>query len=280
MPAGGKERLACAEARLAAARSGSAGFPASITRVLVVAYAVVLGALVGVLVPRPAYRLSVDLDEPVRTGCGECGTAFPAGLSGWVTVTACPSCRARLGPRTWLTAPAGALLFGVLAWALWPSPILPAVLLLAGLSLLLVPIDIAVLRLPDPLVAVGFAGSALVVVAASVLTGQYGALQRAVLAAAAMAGGYLLLALLPGARLGLGDVKVAGVLGLVLGWLGWGYVLLGALLPHLLNGPVVLALLLSGRVKRDTSLPLGPALLAGALLAVVVIAGWRRLLLH
>jgi leader peptidase (prepilin peptidase) / N-methyltransferase len=249
--------------------------------VLVVAYAVVLGALVGALVPRPAHRLSVDLDEPVRTGCGECGTPFPAGLSGWVPLPArCPGCRARLGPSVWLTVLAGALSFGVLTWALWPSPILPAVLLLAGLSLLLVPIDIAVLRLPDPLVAVGFAGSALVVVAASVLTGQYGVLLRAVLAALAMAGGYLLLALLPGARLGLGDVKVAGVLGLVLGWLGWGYVLLGALLPHLLNGPVLLALLLSGRVKRDTAVPLGPALLAGALLAVVVIAGWRRLLLH
>jgi leader peptidase (prepilin peptidase)/N-methyltransferase len=57
-------------------------------------------------------------------------------------------------------------------------------------------------------------------------------------------------------------------------------VLLGALLPHLLNGPAVLALLLSGRVKRDSTIPLGPALLAGGLLAVVVIAGWRRLLLR
>jgi leader peptidase (prepilin peptidase) / N-methyltransferase len=249
--------------------------------VLVVAYAVVLGALAGVLAPRPAYRLSVDIDEPARTACGRCGTAFPAGLPGWVPLPArCPSCRARLGPPTWVTALAGALSFGALTWSLWPSPILPAGLLLAGLSLLLVPIDLAVLRLPDPLVAVGFTGSALVVVLASVLTGQYGALLRAVLAGAVMAGGYLLLALLPGARLGLGDVKVAGVLGLVLGWLGWGYVLLGALLPHLLNGPVVLALLLSRRVKRDSGVPLGPALLAGALLAVVVSAGWRRLLLH
>jgi leader peptidase (prepilin peptidase)/N-methyltransferase len=246
--------------------------------VLVVVPAVVLGALVGVLVPRPAYRLSVDVDEAARTACGECGTPFPAGLPGWVPLPAhCPACRARLGPRTWLAVLTGALSFGALTWALWPSPILPAALLLAGLSLLLVPIDIAVLRLPDPLVAVGFAGSALVVVAASAATGQYGALLRSVLAALAMAGGYLLLAVLPGGRLGLGDVKLAGVLGLVLGWLGWGYVLLGALLPHLLNGPVVLALLLSGRVKRNTGVPLGPALLAGALLAVVVVAGWRRL---
>jgi leader peptidase (prepilin peptidase) / N-methyltransferase len=249
--------------------------------VLVVAYAVGLGVLVGVLAPRPAYRLSVDIDEPARGGCGPCGTAFPAGLPGWVPLPArCPSCRARLGPRTWVSGLAGALSFGALTWALWPSPILPAALLLAGLSLLLVPIDFAVLRLPDRLVAIGFAGSALVVVTASVLTGQYGPLLRAVLAAAAMAGGYLLLALLPGARLGLGDVKVAGVLGLVLGWLGWGYVLLGAVLPHLLNGPVLLVLLLSGRVKRDSAVPLGPALLAGGLLAIVVIAGWRRLLLH
>ena len=104
---------------------------------------------------------------------------------------------------------------------------------------------------------------------ASLLTGQLHPLVRAGLGGLAMAGGYLVLALLPGADLGLGDVKLAGLLGLLLGWLGWPAVLLGALLPHLLNGPVAVVLLVSRRVRRDTALPLGPALLAGAWLAVL-----------
>ena len=100
-------------------------------------------------------------------------------------------------------------------------------------------------------------------------------LLRALAAALALSGGYLVLALLPGANLGMGDVKLCALLGLLLGWLGWDAVLLGALLPHLINGPVALALLLARRAGRKTELPLGPALLAGALLAVVVHAVLR-----
>jgi len=240
---------------------------------LAAACAALLGALVGALVPRPAYRLSVPYGEPPRSACGHC--ELP--LTGWYALSGrCSRCGNRLGPSRWLAVPTGAVAFGALTWVLWPSPILAAALLVAAIGLLLVPIDLAVLRLPDPLVAIAFAGSAAVLVAVAVATGDYAALLRALLAAVAMAGGYLLLALVPGGHLGLGDVKLAGVLGLVLGWFGWGYVLLGAVLPHLVNGPVVLFLLLSGRVRRGSSIPLGPALLAGALLAVVLVVGWQR----
>jgi leader peptidase (prepilin peptidase)/N-methyltransferase len=170
----------------------------------------------------------------------------------------------------------GAVSFAALGWALWPSPILPAILVVAGIGLLLAPIDLAVLRLPDPLVGTAFVAALALLGAAAVWTGHYDALLRAILAGAAMAGGYLLLALLPGGQLGLGDVKLVGVLGLPLGWLGWGYVLAGAALPHLVNAPVILVMLLSGRVRRHSALPLGPALLAGSLLAVVAIVTWRR----
>ncbi|MBM0229757.1 prepilin peptidase, partial [Micromonospora sp. ATA51] len=81
---------------------------------------------------------------------------------------------------------------------------------------------------------------------------------------------YVLLALLPRARLGFGDVKLAAALGLPLGWSGWPTLWLGLLLPHLLNGVVVLALLVTRRVRRDTALPFGPAILAGAWLAVLL----------
>jgi leader peptidase (prepilin peptidase) / N-methyltransferase len=245
--------------------------------VVATACVALLGALLGALVPRPAYRLSVPYGEPARPGCGHCDRPFPAGSRGWLTWSGrCPGCGTRLGPRRWLTASSGALAFGALTWVLWPSPLLPALLFVAAVGLLLAPIDLAVMRLPDRLVAVAFAGSAVLLTAVSVVTGDYRALLRAVLAAAAMAGGYLLLALVPGGHLGLGDVKLAGVLGLSLGWLGWGYVLAGAALPHLVNGPVVLFLLLSGRARRGSSIPLGPALLAGAFLAVVLIVGWQR----
>jgi leader peptidase (prepilin peptidase)/N-methyltransferase len=148
-----------------------------------------------------------------------------------------------------------------------------AAFLLAGVAgVLLAAIDLACLRLPDAIVGPTFVAALLLLGAAAATAGTGAAgrdLLRALTAALALSGGYLVLALLPGAGLGLGDVKLCAVLGLLLGWLGWGAVLLGALVPHLINGPVALALLLARRAGRKTELPLGPALLVGALAAVI-----------
>jgi leader peptidase (prepilin peptidase)/N-methyltransferase len=230
---------------------------------VVVALAV-LGALLGALVPPVAYRLSVPYGQPRRTACATCGAPLRKALR-------CKKCGARLGPPVWLTAGIGALVFGSLGWALGPVRVLPAFLAVAALGLLLGAIDVACHRLPDPLVALGFALAA----GGVLVTGEWHAVIRAGEAAVVMFAGYLVLALLPRANLGFGDVKLAGLLGLLLGWLGWPAVLLGALLPHLLNGPVAVVLLLSRKVRRDTEIPLGPALLAGAWLAVVVYSATR-----
>lgn len=253
-----------------------------------------LGALAGALAPRPAYRLSVELDVPPRSACATCAVPFPAGPRGWLRLgDRCPACGATLGPYAWLTVPTGALVCGVLGWAVDPTAtpaggtastgapggraaaaaflVLTAFLLVGAVGVLLGAIDLRCLRLPNLLVRPATLLVLLLLGAATAVSGSAGAvhdLSRALAGAVALAGGYLLLALVPGARLGLGDVKLCALLGLLLGWLGWGAVLLGALLPHLINGPVSLGLLLAGRAGRKTELPLGPALLAGCLLAI------------
>ncbi len=233
----------------------------------------VLGALVGVLVPWPAYRLSVEYGSPPQGTCPRCD----AELSGWVRVPSrCPGCGSRIGPPPWLYPVVGALAFGGLGWALGATAQLAAYLIVAGFGLVLAAIDAACLRLPDPLVGTAFLASVGILLAVSIVDGSYGRLLRALIAGAAMFAVYLVLALLPGANLGFGDVKLAGVLGLLLGWLAWPAVLLGLFLPHLINGPVALVLLVTGRAKRGAELPLGPALLAGWVLAVVLFAGWHR----
>jgi leader peptidase (prepilin peptidase)/N-methyltransferase len=151
----------------------------------------------------------------------------------------------------------------LLAAAVGPSPLLPVYLLAAVLGLLLAVIDLRCLRLPDPLVAT------LAIVAGGPL-----ALLRphragtALVAAGLVLVTYLVVALLPRRGLGLGDVKLAAVLALILGFAGWPAVVVGVLAPHLINGPVVLALLATGRADRRTPVAFGPALLAGALLAI------------
>jgi leader peptidase (prepilin peptidase)/N-methyltransferase len=187
---------------------------------------------------------------------------------GWLTVL---TSAVAWGALTWVVNPVAAPGDGMPAWLA-----LAAFLLVAAAGVLLATIDLACLRLPDKVVFPAFGGAVLLLGAAAASAGTATDLLRALAGAAGLAGGYLVLALLPGANLGFGDVKLCLPLGLLLGWLGWGAVLLGALLPHMLNGPVVLGLLIAGRVGRGTRLPLGPALLVGALLAAVGHAVWRR----
>lgn len=229
------------------------------------------GAIGGLLVPLPAYRLSVPAEEPDRSACTACAAPLPAGLAGWVRLPAtCPGCGVSLGPPAWLTAVAGGLAGGLLAAALTATPELPLFLALTVLGVLLAAVDLACRRLPHQLVMPALWLAAALFAGLALVTGAWGAWIRAVLAAAVLGGVFLLLANLPGGGLGYGDVKLAALLGLFLGWLSWRAVLWGGLLPWLINGPVVLALLLTGRVRRRSALPFGPALLAGALLAVLV----------
>ncbi len=133
-------------------------------------------------------------------------------------------------------------------------------------------IDIACHRLPTVVVVPAIIAGTLSLLALAAVTGDWGPFGRALLGGLALGIVFELLYLVPGGNLGYGDVRLAALLGLFLGWLGWPEVIWGALLPWLLNGPVVLVLLLLGRVGRKSRLPFGPAMLAGALLSVALVA--------
>lgn len=67
------------------------------------------------------------------------------------------------------------------------------------------------------------------------------------------------------------DVKFAAVVGVFLGWFSWQHVVVGTLLAFVLNGVVVVVVLLSRRGGRDSDIPFGPWVVAGAVLAVVLL---------
>jgi leader peptidase (prepilin peptidase)/N-methyltransferase len=150
--------------------------------------------------------------------------------------------------------------------------VLPVLLIAAVMGAVLAQIDARCRRLPDPVVALLAVSAGVPLTVGSVLAGEPARAGRAMLAAALVGVAYLGVALLPGGGLGLGDVKLAAVLAFVLGFLGWPAVAVGTVLPHLINGPMALVLLLTGRARRRTALPFGPALLVGALLGVATTA--------
>ena len=138
-------------------------------------------------------------------------------------------------------------------------------LLAVGCALLTVT-DLAALRLPDvivgPLYLIIFGALAV----AALIDGDPMPLARAVGAAVAMAAVYFVLAFISPSSLGMGDVKLAGILGAFLGWLGWSNALLGLLAAFLLAGAVALMLLITIRASRRTDFAFGPLMIAGAAL--------------
>lgn len=203
------------------------------------------------------------------------GVALLGAAAGWAAVPVgrsfVPDTGGRVRtPNRSVLALVGAVVFGGLAAARGADPALPALLPVAATGLVLVVTDLTALRLPDPLVGLVALGGGLGPAAATAATGEPRHLAVAVAGATLSFIGYALLALLPRARLGFGDVKLAAALGLPLGWLGWPALRLGLILPHVLAGVTVLVLLAAGRVRRDTPVPFGPALLGGAWLAAVL----------
>jgi leader peptidase (prepilin peptidase)/N-methyltransferase len=72
-----------------------------------------------------------------------------------------------------------------------------------------------------------------------------------------------------GGQVGGGDIKVAGLVGLLLGWLGWRTLITGACAGFVLAAVVSAVLLAARRITRHAAISFGPYLLGGALLAAL-----------
>ncbi|MFC7583523.1 prepilin peptidase [Nonomuraea antimicrobica] len=128
----------------------------------------------------------------------------------------------------------------------------------AVVGIALAVIDWRTETLPDAIILPAYPVTAL----ALLPTGELG---RALAGGAALAAGYGLLWLLRPDAMGFGDVKLAGLIGLVSGALGWPAVVAAAFAGQLLGALYALALLVTGRGTRHTQFPFGPFMLLGAL---------------
>jgi leader peptidase (prepilin peptidase) / N-methyltransferase len=241
---------------------------------LVVVASAAAGLAAGWFVPLPAYKLSVAADEPARHTCASCDAPLPRGL---VAAPRCPRCGVRWGAPAWLTSVLTGAACAVVALAVRDVVVLPLYLALCVLGVVLGVVDVACKRLPHSLVWPATWISLIAFTAVAALTLRWSDLLRAVLAAAVLGAIYLCLFLVARGGFGFGDVKLAILLGLFLGWLSWGAVLLGGLLPSLLNAPVLVGLLIARRISRHGSVPFGPAMLTGALVAIGI-SGWAGLI--
>ena len=152
-----------------------------------------------------------------------------------------------------------------------PSPALPAFCYLAGIGVPLAVIDARCQRLPDALTLPSYpVALALLGFAALLLPGGAGHFAGALAGLALACGVFLVQVFLYPAGLGWGDVKLAGLLGLYLGWLDQGILVAGLFLGYLFAAAAGLALLATRRASRKSRLPFGPYLLAGTLSAILL----------
>ncbi len=154
---------------------------------------------------------------------------------------------------------------------------LPAYLYLTAVGVALAFIDLDTKRLPNVLTLPSYPIVAGLLLIPAVVDGRWEDFGRSMLGGLGLFAFYLLLALVYPAGMGMGDVKLAGPLGMALSWLGWGEWLVGSFLAFLLGAFVGVAMIVFRGAGRKSAIPFGPFMLAGALLGIVLgpaIADW------
>ncbi|MBE1494486.1 leader peptidase (prepilin peptidase)/N-methyltransferase [Amycolatopsis lexingtonensis] len=240
--------------------------------VLVVA-AAVLGLLVGSFLNVVIHRVPRG-ESVVRppSRCPDCGREIRARhnvpVLGWLVLRGrCAGCGSRISVRYPLVELGTAVLFALLALRLDP-PDLPAYLYFGAIGVALALIDLDCRRLPDAIVLPSYPVLAVLLGASAWYRDDWWALARAGIGGAALFAFYLLLAFAYPKGMGFGDVKLAGLLGGILGYLSWTALLLGAFGGFLLGAVAGVVVLAAGKGDRKTALPFGPFMIAAALIAV------------
>jgi leader peptidase (prepilin peptidase)/N-methyltransferase len=145
---------------------------------------------------------------------------------------------------------------------------LPAFLYLAAVGIALAMIDFDAQRLPDKLTLPSYPVALVLLGLAALADGAGWPYARALIGMATLFGFYAALWFVYPAGMGLGDVKLSGVLGLFLGWLSWRALIVGAASAFLVGAVVSIAILMLVKGSgRKTKVPFGPFMLLGVLIA-------------
>lgn len=240
-----------------------------------------LGLVVGSFLNVVVHRVPRD-ESLLRPGshCPACAAPVRrrhnVPVLGWLLLRGrCADCKAPISARYPLVELLTGALFAAVTARFGLAWELPAYLYLAAVAVALAAIDLDVMRLPHAIVVPSYSVALVLLAVPSAVHGDWAAPVRAVLAAGALYALYYVLWFAGG--MGGGDLGLAPLLGLYLGWLGWVPVLVGVCAGFLLGGVAGVALLAARAARRGGKVPFGPYMLAGALVAVLAagpVAHW------
>jgi leader peptidase (prepilin peptidase)/N-methyltransferase len=167
----------------------------------------------------------------------------------------------------WRLAATGAVVGAVAGARLGAVPALLPWTYLGAVGVVLGYVDAQTKLLPTRVVAPSYAVLGALLAGAALLDGSLGGLERAGLGWITMGGFYFVLWFVHPAGLGYGDVRLAGLLGLALGYLGWAQLLTGMYAGFLLGGIGGGVMALARLVERRRY-PFGPFMVLGALVGM------------
>lgn len=258
--------------------------------VLVGVLGLAIGSFLNVVVYRVPAGMSVVAPASSCPGCGhDIRRRDNVPVISWLILRArCRDCSATISARYPLVEAATGLLFVAVAMFSMLAPwsplagldgtrglvrgalLLAAFLYVMAISVSLTLIDLDTHTLPNRIVLPAYIVLPLLLLAASAVSGDWAAALRGLIGLVVLGFVYLALALAVPGGMGLGDVKLAGVLGLVLAYLGWGPLAVGSFGAFLLGGTFAIVLLVVRRAGRRSGIPFGPWMLAGAWLGIAV----------
>ncbi len=245
------------------------------TTALLVVGCALLGLIVGSFLTVVIWRVPRG-ESIVRPGshCPRCGTPISPWdnipVLSWVVLRGkCRHCGEPISARYPAIELITGGLFVVMALELGFDAALPAYLYLAGVGVALAVIDIDVKRLPNALTYPSYPVGIVLLGAAALFDAGATPFVRALLGMLVLFAGYFLLAFIYPAGMGFGDVKLAGVLGLYLAWIGWGALVVGAFAAFFIGGVAGIALMLFKGAGRKAKIPFGPYMLAGCLIGIL-----------
>lgn len=239
-----------------------------------------VGSFLNVVVHRVPRKESIV--RP-RSRCPQCETEIRPRdnlpVLSWLLLHGrCRYCAARISARYPLIELATGVLFALTAWRFGLSIELAAFIVLVAALIAVTAIDIELRLVPKRIVWPTFGAGLILFLVSAVLREDPRRLIEAVAGSLAAFGVLFAIHFIAPKGMGFGDVRLAALLGLFLGWLGPGHVGLGLFLGFVSGGLGGLVALAAGRSRRS-ALPFAPFLALGTVMAVLAgqpILDWYR----
>ena len=232
-----------------------------------------IGSFLNVVIHRVPLGLSVVSPPSSCPGCeAPIRARHNVPVVGWLVLRGrCADCGAAISARYPIVELLTGAVFVLVTWRaldLGQPETVPALLTFAAVGIALGAIDLDTRRLPDVLVLPAYPVLAVLLIGAAAVRDDWWAAARSGLGGLALFGFFFALAFISPRGMGFGDVKLAGVIGLVLGYFSWWTLVIGAFAGFFLGAVVGVALIAVGAGGRKTAVPFGPFMVLGALAAL------------